>query len=980
MLLLVWRNWLKRVSSRHPRGPRRRPVRPGLDVLEDRTLLSATWVAQGPGPLFKGEAPGLDAQNNPDVGAVNAVAPDPTNASILFAATTDGGVWRTTDATDTNPTWVPLTDNQATLAIGAIAFSPLDSTGNTVYAATGAYTNGSFGEYGLNNGGLGLGVLKSTDALSPNPTWTLLGTSTFSGVNLRGILPTALKTSSGGQVVLAAAAQGGNKTGGVYFSGDGGTTWSLLSGAAGSGLPAGAVRSVVEDPNHANLVYAGVIGQGVFRGQFSAATGSFTWTDINAAVPADVNLSGTNNLQLAAASANGATTLFLLTAAPNPADTGSTGLSHLVYTTNPAAGSVTWSEFATVDATTGQTVPNINQDDNEVNCLAVAADPTSPTVVWVTGSAAAGGASIVYRGDYTQPAASQWQLAVNRGAAGNGANPNTGTAGHSDSRSLEFDKDGNLLVTDDGGIYKLITPEAAASQRSWVSVNSTLQDTEYYGIAYDSVDFRSTGQDVLVGAAQDNGMGVQPAPGEGAWNTGFFGDVTHVAVDNSGPQAILYGINDSFVSASGNSKLLRGTFSNQPRQVSTPVQLAATAGGAVGSGLNATDLSKTSGIDVPFVLDAVDPKRLLIGFSGLYEDPQAAGDPAHQTGDVIRDVTPSGLDPTSTSDVVTALAYGGTAGGVANPDVAFVGTRKGQVFVRTHLGTGADPYANFSLVETFATGSVVRGISLDPEDWHSAFIVTSDSNRAPHVWQLVVKDDGSPKSLTEITGNLATLVAKLQSVVAVNPRPGVTALVVGGLAAGTSTGLTGAFATHQLVGNTTAWAPVASGLPNVDVLALQYDPTNDLLVAGTFGRGAWTLAGASQVLAPPSGGPGPGPTPKGPRPRTGNVTALVQVILGRAPRKKHHAAATQFLLTVTNTAAVPLQGPLDVVLTGLKRTIKLRGAAGFVGKRKKKTPFVTMAVPGGTLAPGKSVSLMLRFSRKPNRVTPSVFAGAVPQA
>src|SRR5262249_35021998 len=113
---------------------------------------------------------------------------------------------------------------------------------------------------------------------------------------------------------------------------------------------------------------------------------------------------------------------------------------------------------------------------------------------------------------------------------------------------------------------------------------------------------------------------------------------------------------------------------------------------------------------------------------------------------------------------------------------------------------------------------------------------------------------------------------------------------------------------------------------------------------------------------------------------SGNVSAHVQASLSRAPRmRKHGSAGFHYILTIRNNGNAPLQGPLAAVFNGLKRTIKLRGASGFVGTGRKKTPFVTVPVPGGTLRPGGSVSVALSFSAKPRGVMPSVFAGTAPQ-
>src|SRR5581483_9186117 len=98
----IMSSWSKR--GRRPSCRRvLRHVRPQLEELEDRLALSAVWTPQGPGPLLQGQPLGLDQQGNPDVGAVNALVPDPSNVNILYAATASGGIWETADASDSNP-------------------------------------------------------------------------------------------------------------------------------------------------------------------------------------------------------------------------------------------------------------------------------------------------------------------------------------------------------------------------------------------------------------------------------------------------------------------------------------------------------------------------------------------------------------------------------------------------------------------------------------------------------------------------------------------------------------------------------------------------------------------------------------------------------------------------------------------------------------------------------------------------------------
>ena len=82
---------------------------------------------------------------------------------VLIGAA-QGGVWKTRDA---GATWIPKTDNEASLAMGAIAFAP--SNPNIIYAGTGeaVFSGDAYG---------GEGLLKSIDG---GINWELLASSVF---------------------------------------------------------------------------------------------------------------------------------------------------------------------------------------------------------------------------------------------------------------------------------------------------------------------------------------------------------------------------------------------------------------------------------------------------------------------------------------------------------------------------------------------------------------------------------------------------------------------------------------------------------------------------------------------------------------------------------------------------------------------------------------------------------------------------------
>src|SRR5262249_2419308 len=297
-----------------------------------------------------------------------------------------------------------------------------------------------------------------------------------------------------------------------------------------------------------------------------------------------------------------------------------------------------------------------------------------------------------------------------------------------------------------------------ATDRYWVSVNGTLQNTEFYSVAYDSIDH------VVIGGSQDNGMAIQPQPGQAAWNQGFYDDVTGVAVGNSGPTAIVYGMGIDFY-------FWRGDFSTQANNL-TQVRLANKPGGALYSGLSEADSNAVGYI--PFALNAVNPQQLMLGLNTLYE--------STDRGDVI---TKRKLP--DKKGVVSAILNGGFSGGTPNANLAYVGTYSGQLYLRT---TAGDTFNQ--LTTPFSGAGPILGITLDPNDWQTAYVVVN--NTANNSQVLRTTDAGT--SWTNVTGDLDTRLTKVNSVALVHPTATTTVLVAGGLGYGTG----GVFATMGPIG------------------------------------------------------------------------------------------------------------------------------------------------------------------------------------
>jgi hypothetical protein len=102
----------------------------GMSALP-RAAPGTVWTPLGPAPLAS-DATGLGVQDYGFVaGRATAVAIDPADGTgnTVYVRGAYGGVWKSTNAgpVSVNPssvTWTPVTDDQPTLAVGAIAIQP----------------------------------------------------------------------------------------------------------------------------------------------------------------------------------------------------------------------------------------------------------------------------------------------------------------------------------------------------------------------------------------------------------------------------------------------------------------------------------------------------------------------------------------------------------------------------------------------------------------------------------------------------------------------------------------------------------------------------------------------------------------------------------------------------------------------------------------------------------------------------------------
>lgn len=214
-----------------------------------------SWQALGPSPI---SVPGSAAHY---AGRVSALTIDPTTSgsnTMLYAGAANGGVWK---STNNGASWTPLTDNQNSLAVGAITIDP--NAHNVIYVGTGE-PNQSLDSY------FGVGVLKSTDGGS---TWMQYGFTTF-GNRSSSISRIIVNPLNSAQVFVAS-------TIGLFVSNDGGQTYNQV----GSGLPTANKPTVdaLEIDASVNPVrlYATVRGQGFYR----SLDGGASWARVGSILP-----------------------------------------------------------------------------------------------------------------------------------------------------------------------------------------------------------------------------------------------------------------------------------------------------------------------------------------------------------------------------------------------------------------------------------------------------------------------------------------------------------------------------------------------------------------------------------------------------------------------------------------------------------------------------------------------------------------------
>jgi len=448
------------------------------EALQPHGITSGTWSLIGPNPTHNGILT--------TAAWTNALAVDPTNASVAYLGAPEGGVWKTTDG---GAHWTPLTDTQPSLAIASITIDPTNH--NIVYAGTGdSYLYGE-------------GLLKSLDA---GNTWQYIaspfaGPFNSSGYFGGGAHINQIAVDPGNNlIVLAAVWRFPASSAGIYRSADGGNTWTqVFPGAPATSIAFSSTGSVayaaVSDYFGTNLA-----------GIYKSTDAGQNWTPVNG--------SGATQLPLTAGgvASVGEIQLAMAPSSPTTLYVSIQGLNTFAPLSPNSVfrsidGGATWNPTAT-NPFVYTTRPAGNKG------MVITVHPTNANIVFL-------GEQDLYR---SMDGGQTWSVVTT-------STDSVVNSLFGDIRSFGFSANGVVLyVGCDGGPWS--TPDAANQNINWTNLTSTLATTQFYP----GLSINPSNAAIAFAGAQD--QGVQQYSGSPVWTTVQQCDGGWTAIDPSQPNNV----------------------------------------------------------------------------------------------------------------------------------------------------------------------------------------------------------------------------------------------------------------------------------------------------------------------------------------------------------------------------------------------------------------------------------------------------------
>ncbi|UCC77290.1 MAG: hypothetical protein JSW37_02715 [Anaerolineales bacterium] len=485
-----------------PKDARLKALSDKRRMINLQATASEHWVNIGPAPMRDS----IIGRHKVSVsGRTTALAVDPRNSSVIYLGAAQGGVWK---STDDGASWTPLTDDQPSLAVGALTLDPRNP--DVVWVGTGE-PHFSIDSY------YGAGVLKSVDG---GLSWQQLGADTFTGLGISSIIvdPVASNVvyvaSSG-----AVGARGpGEPAQGVFKSADGGLSWAGMKVCN----DCDGASDLVIDTMDPSVLYSAFWRQGIFK----STDGGRTWLRLIGGLPEG----GFRRIELAISPSDPS----VLYAGFDMSSAAYSG-ARVFKTTNSG---VSWQELSGAPNYCGGQCWYDN---------VIAVHPGDPNTVFLGGSA-----SYLSRPTWTVREV-VWRSS-DGGVTWSDLSPNDSPAHtlHPDMHAIAFDPSNpqNIWIGNDGGVWK-----SSDGGQNWANKNSNLATLQFTGVAV-----HPTNPQIVYGGMQDNNKAKYT--GSVSWEAMDAGDGGYAAIDSFDPK-YFYGTRYE-ISFQRNDKGGTGPYSDWP--------------------------------------------------------------------------------------------------------------------------------------------------------------------------------------------------------------------------------------------------------------------------------------------------------------------------------------------------------------------------------------------------------------------------------
>jgi hypothetical protein len=729
-------------------------------------------------------------------------------AAKAYMESLQGGIAARTAALD----W----DERGPINVGgrtrAMIVDKRDATGNTVFA-----------------GSVSGGMFKTTNYLSPVPTWTIVNDFL---PNLA--IGAMVQDNTNQNIMYAGTGEGwfnfdavlGN---GIYKSTDGGITWNVLPSTIVPGANFQYVQDLVIDNNgnlFASTRNATQTTTSTIRGVLRSTDGGATWTQVLGAPltnpstgqpfatgrAADLEVASNGDiyasLGLVGAAVTNRSIVMKSSFATHGANTGALGAWIDI---TPVTPTVTQRTEILVAPSDPQRVYLLMQDSATHQVLNIFRSTTGGTNWTTLGTAAAlnnAGASqtwfnLIGAVDPNNPdvlIVGGLHLGKSTNAGDTWTTISSGAI-HVDQHFLQYVGSSNLYIGNDGGAY--FTTNADAAFPTFSNKNNGYNVTQYY-----ATDFHPSNANYFLAGAQDNGTQKFNSAGMNTTTnaTGGDGGFCHIDQSDGGVLQITAFTSNNYARSLNSG----GSFSSM-----------SSVNNNRGQFINPTDMDDDNNI----LYCGDDAGR-------YYYITQLEGTPIGNIANVSlmgsRELTAVKVDRSNANTIYVGASFGG-----ALPQV-----------LKISSSNSATPTVMTSATLGAINNATVSSIDIDPAN-NNHIVATLSNYGVVSVWEST--NGGS--SFVNIEGNLPDMPVRWAAFAPPNAQLNGPTGGNGGIMLATELGV---WTTSAPAGAGTVWIPNNDGLANVRVDMIRYRASDNLVVAATHGRGLFTTILPTVVTGVPS--------------------------------------------------------------------------------------------------------------------------------